>query len=588
MTMKCALFWPGQESRSNLSDKANIIRIFVIRRTSYSLAMAFILYASLLVQTRDAKAQNPQAEEDTIAIENSGVPVEIDGRPILVVYASIAGITPQERAQAIQQRILTLARRKDVPLTEIRIEDRGTWSEIVGAGERIMGVTKTDAQGAERDRVELAAEYAEVIRQAIRQYRSEHTWRNLLLGASYTALATLGVGILLLILAKSRRVVRPKMERWTLRFETESSTKSPTIRLRRYTGNLLMVAGRIFFWIVVLALIQVYGTLVLRFFPATKYTSYQITNWLFSELAGVGKIVIEYVPHLILVLIICLVTSYLIRLNTYIFGEVRDEKLTFRGFYPEWAEPTAQLVKVFIVAAAAVMAFPYLPGSDSPAFKGISVFLGVLLSLGSTSAVAHGVAGTILTYMRAFKIGDFVKIGSDMGEVVEKTLLVTRIRTQKRELVTIPNGTVLGGVVINYSAEGRHEGVIFHTAVTIGYSAPWRQVHELLLSAALNTEDILRVPAPFVLQTGLNDFYVCYELNAYTAKPMNMQHIYSVLHQNIQDRFNEAGLEINSPHYLSLRDGNQTTIPEGYLAKDHKPVAFGFEKVEHRTSSPKR
>jgi len=407
------------------------------------------------------------------------------------------------------------------------------------------------------------------------------------LGVSYTALATLGVGMLLLILAKSRGVVRPKIERWTLRFETESSTKSPTIRLRRYTGNLLIVAGRVCFWIVILALIQVYGTLVLRFFPATKYTSYQITNWLFSELAGVGKIVIEYVPHLILVLIICLVTSYLIRLNTYIFGEVRDEKLTFRGFYPEWAEPTAQLVKVFIVAAAAVMAFPYLPGSDSPAFKGISVFLGVLLSLGSTSAVAHGVAGTILTYMRAFKVGDFVKIGSDMGEVVEKTLLVTRIRTQKRELVTIPNGTVLGGVVINYSAEGRHEGVIFHTTVTIGYRAPWRQVHELLLSAALNTEDIMRMPAPFVLQTGLNDFYVCYELNAYTAKPMNMQYIYSVLHQNIQDRFNEAGLEINSPHYLSLRDGNQTTIPEGYLAKDHKRVAFGFEKVEHRANSPK-
>jgi small-conductance mechanosensitive channel len=585
--MKCALFWPVQESGSKLSDKANIIRILVIRRMNYSLAIVFILYASLLIQTRDATAQTPQADEDTLAIENSGVPVEIDGRPILVVYASIAGITPQERAQAIQQRIITLARRKDVPVTEIRIEDRGTWSEIVAAGERIMGVTKNDAQGAERDRVELAAEYAEVIRQAVQQYRSEHTWRNLLLGVGYTALATLGVGALLLILVKSRGVVRPKIERWTLRFETESSTKSARIRLRRYTRNLLTVAGRVFFWIVVLALIQVYGTLVLRFFPATKYTSYQITNWLFSELAGVGKIVIEYVPHLILVLIICLVTSYLIRLNTYIFGEVRDEKLTIRGFYPEWAEPTAQLVKVFIVAAAAVMAFPYLPGSDSPAFKGISVFLGVLLSLGSTSAVAHGVAGTILTYMRAFKVGDFVKIGSDMGEVVEKTLLVTRIRTQKRELVTIPNGTVLGGVVINYSAEGRHEGVIFHTTVTIGYSAPWRQVHELLLSAALNTEDILRMPAPFVLQTGLSDFYVCYELNAYTAKPMNMQRIYSVLHQNIQDRFNEAGLEINSPHYLSLRDGNQTTIPEGYLAKDHKPVAFGFEKVEHRANSPK-
>jgi small-conductance mechanosensitive channel len=181
--------------------------------------------------------------------------------------------------------------------------------------------------------------------------------------------------------------------------------------------------------------------------------------------------------------------------------------------------------------------------------------------------------------MRAFKVGDFVRIGNDMGEVVEKTLLVTRICTQKKEVVTIPNGTVLGGVVINYSAEGRHEGVIFHTTVTIGYSAPWRRVHELLLSAALNTDDILQVPGPFVLQTALNDFYVTYELNAYTAKPMNMQRIYSVLHQNIQDKFNEAGLEINSPHYRALRDGNQTTIPENSLAKAHERPAFDLENI---------
>jgi hypothetical protein len=203
MTMKCALFWPMREFRSRLWDKANILRIFVTRRMSYSFALALILYPSLLIQTRDAKGQNSQAEDNTLAIENSGVPVEIDGRPILVVYAGIAGITPQERAQAIQQRIITLARRKDVPLAEIRIEDRGTWSEIVAAGERIMGVTRTDAQGAERDRVELAAEYAEVIRQAVQQYRAEHTWRNILLGVSYTASATLGVGVLLLILVKN-------------------------------------------------------------------------------------------------------------------------------------------------------------------------------------------------------------------------------------------------------------------------------------------------------------------------------------------------------------------------------------------------
>jgi small-conductance mechanosensitive channel len=180
--------------------------------------------------------------------------------------------------------------------------------------------------------------------------------------------------------------------------------------------------------------------------------------------------------------------------------------------------------------------------------------------------------------MRAFQIGDFVKIGDDLGEVLERTLLVTRIRTQKNEVITIPNGTVLGGVVMNYSAEGRKRGVIFHSVVTIGYSAPWRQVHELLISAALETSDILQDPAPFVLQTALNDFYVSYELNAYTTKPMNMLHIYSMLHQNIQDKFNQAGVEINSPHYMSLRDGNETTIPQNDLSKGYEHPVFEFQR----------
>jgi small-conductance mechanosensitive channel len=193
--------------------------------------------------------------------------------------------------------------------------------------------------------------------------------------------------------------------------------------------------------------------------------------------------------------------------------------------------------------------------------------------------VAHAVAGTILTYMRAFQVGDFVRIGNDLGEVVEKTLLVTRILTQKNEIVTIPNGTVLGGVVVNYSAEAKNKGVIFHTTVTIGYNAPWRKVHDLLISASLATEGVLQAPPPFVLQTALNDFYVAYELNAYTAKPKNMQNIYSVLHQNIQDKFNEAGVEINSPHYTSLRDGNQTTIPDNYLADDYHSPVFGFREI---------
>jgi small-conductance mechanosensitive channel len=337
------------------------------------------------------------------------------------------------------------------------------------------------------------------------------------------------------------------------------------------------------FWIVLLAVLQAYGTVVLRFFPSTKYTSCRSPTGSPPRSWGLGN-VIGYTPNLILLAFVCLITSYLIKVNQYFFGELRDGKISIRGFYPDWAEPTAKLVRTLILAASVIVAFPYLPGSQSPAFKGITVFIGVLLSLGSSSAVAHGVAGTILTYMRAFQVGDFVRIGSDVGEVIEKTLLVTR-NARKKEVVTIPNGTVLGGVVVNYSAEARKRGVIFHTVATIGYSAPWRQVHNLLISAALATQDVLHDPAPFVLQTALNDFYVSYELNAYTAKPRNMLNIYSELHQNIQDKFNEAGVEINSPHYASLRDGNETTIPQSYLSKEYRRPTFEVRQVERSSTT---
>ena len=532
-----------------------------------------------LAQVHRENAGDPMEGTDSVAIENAGVPVEIDGRPVLVIYAPIGGFTPQERAEGIQHRIIALAKRRDTPPEAIHAEDRGTWTEVLAGTDRIMGITAGDAKAAERTRAELAAEYTEIIRQVVKQYREDHTWRQVLWGALYALLVTAGFVGLLALLFLIRHRARSMVEEWLGLFETEAPAQSLGIRIRRHLGRPAGALIRVAFWIVVLALVQTYGTMVLRFFPSTKYTSYQITNWLFSELTGFGKVVIDYIPHLILLVFICLATSYLIKLNEHIFGEIRDQRLAIRSFYPDWAEPTAKLVRVLIIAAAAVVAFPYLPGSESPAFKGISVFLGVLLSLGSTSAIAHGVAGTILTYMRAFQVGDFVRIGNDVGEVVEKTLLVTRIRTQKNEIVTIPNGTVLGGVVVNYSAEAKNEGVIFHTTVTIGYAASWRQVHELLISAALATDDVLHDPPPFVLQTALNDFYVAYELNAYTDKPRNMLDVYSVLHQNIQDKFNEAGVEINSPHYTSLRDGNQTTIPESYLPDDYKSPVFEIQEV---------
>jgi len=541
--------------------------------------LVLLVWSDLRAHATGENAAKPQEAEASI-IENPGVPVEVDGRPILLVYSPVGGFSPQERAEHIHDRIVSVARRVSIPIESIRAEDRGGWAEILAGDDLIMGVTELDARAADRpSSLRLATEHVQVIRYIVKQYREEHTFRRLVRGGIHTVLATVLFAMSLVTLFWIRRVVRAKLSERLTR-QAEGGAHSLSERLVHYGGRpLVRILGAVF-WILVLAMFQTYGTVVLRFFPSTRYTSYQITNWLLSELTGFGKNVIAYLPNLVLAIIICIVTYYLIQVNAYLFSEIRAKRLTIRGFYPDWAEPTAKLVRVLILAAAAVVVFPYVPGSQSPAFRGISVLLGVLLSLGSSSSVAHVVAGTILTYMRAFQVGDFVRMGEDVGEVVEKTLLVTRLRSQKREVITIPNGTVLGGVVVNYSAESGGRGVIFHTTITIGYNASWRQVHRLLISAAIATEHVRRDPPPFVLQTALNDFHVAYELNAYTDKPLNMQYIYSELHQNIQDRFNEAGVEINSPHYTALRDGNRTTIPDGYLSADYKAPAFGTEQLQ--------
>ncbi len=543
--------------------------------------LAILSLPLLLTSTRlFSQTQEPEQLQNAAGAENAGVAVEVDGRPILVIYARVGGFTAEERAEAIQKRIVAISKNSSIPADAIHSEDRGTWTEILAGQDRIMGITAADAMAGERGRAELAAEYTEVIRQVVTQYRNDHTLSRLLWAVLYAVLATAVCVVLIVVLFWVKKKIRSRLDATLAAKDQSAPVQQSKVRLKHYLKQPLLVISRVAFWVLVLAVLQVYGTVVLRFFPATKYTSYQVTNWLFSELAGLGKSIIAYTPNLILLGFICLITSYLVKVNEYFFGEVRDEKVKIRGFYPDWADSTAKLVRALILVAAVVVAFPYLPGSQSPAFKGISVFLGVLLSLGSTSAVAHAVAGTILTYMRAFQLGDFVRIGNDVGEVIEKNLLVTRICTQKNEVITIPNGTILGGVVVNYSAESRRQGVIFHTVVTIGYSAPWRQVHELLLSAARATDGILHDPAPFVLQTGLNDFYVSYELNAYTAKPREMQTIYSVLHQNIQDKFNEAGVEINSPHYAALRDGNETTIPQRYVSNEYRHPVFEVRAVD--------
>jgi small-conductance mechanosensitive channel len=258
------------------------------------------------------------------------------------------------------------------------------------------------------------------------------------------------------------------------------------------------------------------------------------------------------------------------------FMALERGNLMIPGFYSDWARPTYNLLVILVLALAAILAFPYLPGFNSPAFQGVSVFLGLLLSLGSTSAITNVIGGIILIYTRAFRIGDHIRIGDVIGDIIETNFLAVRICTPANQVITIPNSTLLSNKVVNYNISSRELSrcLILQTTVTLGYDVPWRKVHATLIDAALSTEHILKDPSPFILQTSLDNNDISYQLNAYTDDPNGMVFHYSLLHQSIQDKCNQNGIEILSPAYTALRDGNHSTIPADDLPATYVAPPF--------------
>jgi small-conductance mechanosensitive channel len=258
---------------------------------------------------------------------------------------------------------------------------------------------------------------------------------------------------------------------------------------------------------------------------------------------------VSIIPNAIFLAILFLITRWVLRFLRILFEGVEKGHVHIEGFRPEWALPTFNLTRVGVLIFAIVVAFPYIPGSDSLAFKGISVFLGVLLSLGSSSAISNIVAGYTLIYRSAFKIGDRVRIGEVVGTVDRIRLQVTHVRSIKNEDVVIPNSSILQQDVTNYSTLCRSHGLLLHTTVGIRYEVPWRQVEAMLLVAAKRTPGLLEKPAPFVLQKSLGEFAVVYEINVGCDDPSTMMARYTDLHRNILDVFNEHGVQIMTPAY---------------------------------------
>jgi small-conductance mechanosensitive channel len=303
---------------------------------------------------------------------------------------------------------------------------------------------------------------------------------------------------------------------------------------------------------IVIDLLVVYATVgfVLRRFPYTRPWGESMRGFLLMTAKNMSLGVADAIPGLFTVLIIFFITRCLVRLMQVWFNAVERGRLTPRWIYPETAQPTRRLVTALLWVFAIVVAYPYLPGSGTDAFKGVSVFLGLMLTFGSSGLVNQVMSGFMVTFSRALRAGDFVRIGDVEGTVIHLGVLSTKVKTLQQEEVTIPNAVVVAQTTTDYSRTSETEGVFTPTSVTIGYDTPWRQVHSLLLLAAGRTAGLRREPTPLVFQTGLEDFYVKYTLFVCLEQQQSRLITLDALHANIQDLFNEYGVQIMSPNYV--------------------------------------
>ncbi|MDR1302477.1 MAG: mechanosensitive ion channel family protein [Treponema sp.] len=303
----------------------------------------------------------------------------------------------------------------------------------------------------------------------------------------------------------------------------------------------------------VVVIFQLYLTLplIFSFFEPTKHLASTLFGYILNPLQSTVLNIINYIPSLITIFVIIIIARYALRGIKFFTLQIERGKLVIPGFYSDWAEPTFNILRVLLYTFTIIVIYPNLPNSDSAVFQGVSVFMGIMFSLGSSSIIGNLVAGIVITYMRPFTIGDRIKLNDIIGFVVEKTATVTRIRTNKNEFVTIPNMTVLTSSITNYhfSAAEKEEGLILHADVTMGYAVPWTTVHQILLDAAAKTTHVLETPKPYVLQTALDDYYARYEINVYTKTVDKIPRIYSELYQNLQDGFKAAHIDLTAPSY---------------------------------------
>lgn len=533
---------------------------------------------SFLILMLSFQGLRAQVETDSITqVKPAGFPV-IAKDTLFYLQQGIGPFSAQERVDQINRKIADFLSNNAQVVDSLKISKNNTTQDITVEGTIIMSVTDRDAVQLGLNLTRSTNYYFNLLKEGLTK-ETVFNWQGLIINI---LIALLILGAFLYGLKYYNRFFRAIY----LKIHAQNGKRIKNITIKNYQllkSDILtsiIVYGAKGLRIVILVLV-VYLLLPILFslFPWTQGIADTLFQLILTPLKKIGSGFLSYLPNLLTIGVTVIVTRYFLKMIKFFKVEIENGRLVVPGFFPDWAKPTYNIVKGIILALVLVGIFPLLPMGDSDSFKGVSAFFGLLIALGGASAISNVIAGVVVTYMRSFKLGDRVKIGDVVGDVKEKSLLNTRIKTIKNEIITIPNSNLLTSHTINYTTANDEDGLILHTTVTIGYDVPWRQVHQLLIDAGLKTEHVKKLPKPYVFQTSLDDFYVSYQINVRTREVQKMSKIYSDLHQNIQDGFNEAGVEILSPHYRAQRDGNHITIPQENLPDDYVAPWFRIKKV---------
>jgi len=485
-----------------------------------------------------------KARIDSLREITPGAPLVIDDDTLLTLYARKGGILPERRVEQAREQIISQGRRLTMFADTVYVYESEffSWQNTT--------------------RQELAAQYRDIVKAKIEEIHAEYGLQQKLIGLLLVVLIVAGQWLLIKLTNWLYRRWRLRLIRKVMRRSISMKVKDYEVLSTRRKGLLFSVFFRLLRTALIVMQLMITIPLLFTVFPETKTFVYTIFGYLWDPFVDILSAVVDYLPNIFKIAVIVICFRYLVKAIHYLSNEVASGNLKFNGFYADWAHPTYLILRLLLYSFMFVMIWPLLPNSDSEVFQGVSVFIGIIVSLGSTSVIGNLIAGIVMTYMRPFHVGDFIRFGDIEGFVIEKTALVTRLRTRKNEVITIPNSNLMSSQTSNFTFAAQNFGIIVHTKVTIGYDMKHQLIEGLLLDAAKATPLLKKTPQPYVRVTALDDFYVEYEINAFTAHSEKLSDIYSELHQNILDHFHRAGVEIMSPHIFAHRNDLEVQIPQ--------------------------